>query len=365
MSKLHDLTLVTLSYKRPAYLTRSLQYWSGRGPKIIALDGSPEPIERSALEGLACNVSYKHAPVSFMKRLEMTQSMLDTPYVALLADDDFYLPSAVEASIEFLEKNSDYSACICRPAGFGYESTVGVFGVSGVYDDMNNDYRVVSDAPGERMREHMGRYMPSTMYAVLRSKNWSKTIEACVKKEFPVFAMAELQMELSTAYLGKSAVLPILGWLKSTELEQTQGPDISLLRTNEFQDLWSLESCNSDFRSEFIETMADVLQKVDQRSHSDVARDIEATMDDYVAWLDKYYGKTIPFRGARDFLKRILPASVQDQLRTLRLTYTKRKRKSLNALVSQIMDSGTYVNTKELEEIILFVKRFHAHENID
>ena len=365
LAPLEHLTLVIMSYKRPMYLARSLRYWNNRGPRVIAFDGSPNPIDSSALEGLTSNLSYHHAPISYRARLELVESELRTPYVALLADDDFYLPSGLEASIRHLEENADYAACIGRPIGFGYELMSGVFGVTGVYGDMNNNYRIVSETPGLRMREHMGRYMPSTMYAVLRATNWKKTVEAYIKKEFPVFCIVELQMELATAYHGKSAVLPILSWLKSTELEQTVSAEISLQRVNEFHDFWRSDE---RFPSSFVRVMADVLRDIDQRPVQVVASEIRVAMDAYVAWCDSYFRNAISFFDAREFLKRVLPhaltSAITRYLRTMRLKRADNQKKtSLIAMGRQLTDTGTSVDMHELQEIIAFIHSFHDVQN--
>jgi glycosyltransferase domain-containing protein len=347
------------------YLARSLRYWSHRGPRIVAFDGSPDPINPSALDGLDGNVSYHHAPVSYKSRLEMVQSELKTPYVALLADDDFYLPSGLAASIAFLERHPDYSACIGRPVAFGYDPTSGVFGVPGVYSDMYNDYRIVSETPALRMREHMGRYMPSTMYAVMRAANWRETIDAYIRKEFPVFCIVELQIELAIAYQGKSAVLPVLSWLKSTELEQIGGPEISLRRVNEFHDLWPEGGGDPHFRSAFISTMADSLRDIDQRPKQVVAREIEAAMDAYVEWCHSYFRKTVSFYSMREYLKRVLPGKLKDAttkyLRAMRLRRTRNQSKpSLIAMGRQLMENGTFVDMNELQEISALIHEFHG-----
>jgi glycosyltransferase domain-containing protein len=365
IASLNDLSLVMLTYKRPAYVARNLRFWSGRGPRIIVIDGSPDAIDPSALQGLSGDVSYHHAPVSYRARLDLVESKLTTPYVALLADDDFYLPSGLAASIEFMEVHPDYAACIGRPLGFGYNSTAGVFGVAGVYSDMYKDYRVVAETPGLRMLEHMGRYMPSTIYAVLRSANWRAALGGYIRKEFPVFAIGELQIELAIAYLGKSAVLPVLSWLKSTELEQIEGPEISLRRVDEFHDLWPKGVGDPGFRSAFVSTMADALSDIDQRPNQVVAGEIEAAMDAYVDWCGAYFRSTISFFDAREYLKRVLPgnlsAAITRYLRAMRQRRAEKEKKpGLIAMGGQLRETGTSVNMSELEEISAFIHDFHA-----
>lgn len=371
MSYLNKLTLVIPSYNRPKYLLRSLQYWSNKAPRILVFDASPEPIDRSTLDRLGDNVIYTHAPVSFKERFKMVGSKLKTPYVALLADDDFYLPSALDESIEYLEKHADYSACIGRPIGFRYDAKAGVVGIPGVYGDMNNDYGVFASEPGQRMLEHMGRYMPSTIYAVLRTTNWEKTIEGYIKKEFPGYALVELQMEMTTAYLGKSVVLPALGWLKSTELEQMSGPDLSLQRVNnkEFHEMWPGVTDAASFRAEFITFMADLLSQLDQRPQEIVAKEVEVTMDAYVAWCYSYFRKATSFYGLREYLKCALPVGIVNlitlHLRSYRLRRdAKQKKQSLMALAEHMKERGTRVNMAELQEISDLIQEFHRSQSV-
>lgn len=367
MENLSKLTLVIPSYNRQQYLARNLHYWSGKDVWVIALDGSPKRIGSDLLKGLDQNVSYFHLPSSLRERLWSVNNHLQTKYMALLADDDFYLPSGLKAAINFLEENPDYSACIGRPTGFGYDLGSGVFGIPGIYNDMNIDYNINSNSPGQRMVDHMGRYMPSTMYAVLRSKNWDKTIGAFVRREFPVFAMVELQMELSTSYIGKSMVLPILSWLKSTELEQISGPDPSLIRTIEFHDLWPNEGDATNFRAEFTSSMAEVLCDVDERPRAVVGSEIEAAMDAYVAWWYYYIRKYVPFYGAREYMKRVLPARVTNMitsyLRAHRLRLNaKQGKQGLLALGKQLKDNGIFVDMAELQDIVDYIQNFHLNQ---
>ena len=45
-------------------------------------------------------------PISFAERLAFSRSLIKTKFVVMLADDEIYLPSALNSSIKFLQKNS-------------------------------------------------------------------------------------------------------------------------------------------------------------------------------------------------------------------------------------------------------------------
>jgi len=46
----------------------------------------------------------------FMERISLSLDKVETPYVLIVADDDFFLPSGILRSLRFLEKNPDYMA---------------------------------------------------------------------------------------------------------------------------------------------------------------------------------------------------------------------------------------------------------------
>ncbi|MGY2498947.1 hypothetical protein, partial [Klebsiella pneumoniae] len=61
------------------------------------------------------DILYIHCPEygyqGFREKLERGVSLVDTPYMVFVADDDFVLHDALADSIEFLQANSDYGIC--------------------------------------------------------------------------------------------------------------------------------------------------------------------------------------------------------------------------------------------------------------
>lgn len=363
---LKELTLVIPSYNRQAYLLRSLKYWDGRGPQVYALDGSGQAISENAIKDFGENIHYLHLPLSYRERLNRARNIIRTRYVALLADDDFYLPSGLVAAIASLESDSSLVACVGRPLGFNYNKKNAVVGINGVYQDMYNDYIIDSEKPAMRIFDHMNRYMPSTMYAILRTEDWRKSLEAHVRHEFPIFSIIELQMELTISYLGKTKVIPFLSWLKSTELEQAAGPDISLLRTNEFHDWWPSPEYKQVFRDKFLEVTAEVFSEFDGRDRCVISKEIEVAMDAYVAWCERYFKKAVSFYRLREALKVCLPKIIVSVIthatrKMRRLQNSPESQRTLIECAKAVEKSGTSVNFHELNEIVALVADFHAN----
>ena len=110
-NSLAKLTLVVPTYNRHSYALRNMFYWSGRSVTVHVLDGSPTPISLPELSGLAQNIHYHHLPVSIFDRLRIATELISTDYCALMGDDEFFIPSALESCIAELDLYSDLVSC--------------------------------------------------------------------------------------------------------------------------------------------------------------------------------------------------------------------------------------------------------------
>jgi hypothetical protein len=100
-----------------------------------------------------------------------------TPFTALGADDDFFIPAGLDRAVQFLAEHSDYSVAHGDAVAFELESGA-VFGqVERVnrYDQRTNDRATAK----ERLAEHFSDY-PTTYYSVHRTEqlrqNFAKSV---------------------------------------------------------------------------------------------------------------------------------------------------------------------------------------------
>ena len=104
-----NLTIIIPSFNRPKDLKRQIPFWGSTDASVIILDGSDNPLLLD--ETLPENISYHHLPISLNERIAYSHSLIKTKFVVMLADDEIFLHSALNASIKFLENNPDYSSC--------------------------------------------------------------------------------------------------------------------------------------------------------------------------------------------------------------------------------------------------------------
>lgn len=251
VSLLPRLTLVMPTLNRRAYALRSMRYWSGRGVVVHVLDGSPQPICVAELENLGQNICYHHLPFSFVERLKESLAYIETDYVALCGDDEFYIPSGLNSCISELQHDSTLVSCMGRCLKFDFKQAEVVAWAD--YLAMEN-YAVLGDDPVERMVSHMNPYTCSTIYSVVRTPVWKRAFSTFIQKEFSAYAIGELQIELAICYQGKSKVIPELTWLRSAEAEPTRGTDPSLVPEKTFTNWWKSPEMEFE-RAEFLRIM--------------------------------------------------------------------------------------------------------------
>ena len=172
MSLLSKLTLVIPTYNRPRYALRNMRYWSGSEVTVHVLDGGEQPIPVEEMAGLAANVNYHHMPIPMPSwaPLRKASDLVQTEYVAMLGDDELYLPDALEACIQELESDESLVACSGRCLGFQLISKQ-ILGYP-VFTEWEN-YSVPQDDPISRMIHHMNTYTLSTIYSVVRTPVWN------------------------------------------------------------------------------------------------------------------------------------------------------------------------------------------------
>ena len=265
-----NLTIIIPSFQRQQYVKRQIEYWSRFNVRIEILDGSPNSIFEKSEKTIG-SIRYWHLPVSIEERLKFSVGLVDTEYAALLSDDEFFIPSACDSCIQFLEMNPDFGSCKGQALGFYWDKIV----VSkNIYRGLHG-YKVVADKGEERMIEHMCNYEMATLWSVQRSKVFKAALSALGEGSiYSTAAAGEAQISLVSAFLGKVKVFDELMWLRSFENENIWWSygDLSL------KDWWLDDRFGLEHKS-FIRSICDGIQFVCSSPPEDVL--IKEAMDRY------------------------------------------------------------------------------------
>lgn len=215
MKNLSDLTIIIPSYNRQKYLLRQLEFWKNIEVKVLVLDGTEIACSKLS-EYNSPDIKVIHIPETIEKRLGLAAQMIDTKYAAMISDDEFFIPSALDSIIQFLNKNLSYAACKGRAIGFNTDSKYQTLGQM-AYEDLK-DYDLNSESSTERLINHMSPYVMASLWAVHRSEVLITCLDFISRtRTYSTAAAVEVQISMITAWHGKIRVLNELMWLRSYE----------------------------------------------------------------------------------------------------------------------------------------------------
>lgn len=170
------LTLVIPSRNRAEYLNRALEYLLERGftGRVVVVDSSDDGDKwlgdlSRRFQGrldLQCHGYPPDMPV--LDKVRAGIALVDSPYVALSADDDFVVPSALYAGTRFLDEHPTWSAA----HGCAFTFTVRDGEVRGELGDVW-DYpqkTIEGDSGSIRLLDHLTEYT-TTWYSVRRTSD--------------------------------------------------------------------------------------------------------------------------------------------------------------------------------------------------
>lgn len=273
------LTLVIPTYERQDFVLRLMNFWADKGPNLIVLDGSSRPIEPAKLDTFGSQVQYLHRPVGLYQRLLEALDLVQTEFVALAGDDEFYLPSAVNECIKELDYDGGLIACCGLAVGYGLKNA-NVYGIKKYGRLMG--YSIQSKSAKDRIKHHMSNYLPSLVYSISRTKPWKISWRNILTKEFAFYASGEIQFEICMAYAGRSKVLKHLMWIRAHNINKPiRGTDPSLDSKKRVVHWWKNKE-NKDQHIEFVAIMSAAFKELLPCEDNNRKSHVVAGLEEYI-----------------------------------------------------------------------------------
>ncbi|KKW19659.1 MAG: hypothetical protein UY63_C0008G0019 [Parcubacteria group bacterium GW2011_GWA2_51_10] len=216
-----DCTYVIPTYNRIGCLARHLRYLkrqNWKAPILIADSSLPEKVRENAaiIKEFKDALDISHLVLSdrtaVYTKLGKALQEVRTPFVALCADDDFLVPSAIEAATLFLRDHSDYSAACGRTVVFFPDS-----------EKLHIAPRrsITQDDPAERLTELLRDFM-GILWGIYRTPDCIAAIsgaEAHATQSFEggmAYRFPELYAGCILALRGKIVMIPRLLSVRET-----------------------------------------------------------------------------------------------------------------------------------------------------
>jgi hypothetical protein len=154
-------------------------------------------------------------------RLSIAREIVGTKYSVLLGDDEFFIPTAMESAVQFLDSHPDYIACGGQCIGFS-KLTTGEIEYRLRYPKFKN-FDLNMNSGTQRVISHFANYSPAHIYAIMRTSVWKRAMLPATQVDFAAYGSLELAFEFIASSMGKCKMTSSLYWFRSRE----NGPNLS------------------------------------------------------------------------------------------------------------------------------------------
>ncbi|MDA7697755.1 TIGR00180 family glycosyltransferase [Candidatus Pelagibacter sp.] len=275
---LKKLTIIIPTYKRQKFALRAMKYWSGKAVRVIIVDGSKKPINDKHLNQLKPNIRYVHNPVKLYKRLFATINLINTQYVMLGCDDEFYIPSALSKCINRLSQ--DPKLVTCTGLAFKFEWNGKSVVAYDIYSKLINR-NLNNPDPMIRLKTHFSDYVPLHMYGVTQSSLWKIAAKAIFSKEYSFFAAGEIQIEFLLLFAGKSLVIPEILWMRSGEALPQRGDSPSMITSKTLLKWWFNKKYRAE-KKDFLSRMELTCKKINKKKRDKFIVNTQSILEDHI-----------------------------------------------------------------------------------
>jgi glycosyltransferase domain-containing protein len=345
---LDKLTILILSYNRHKYLKRTINYWSNYNIKLVILDGSDKKLEDKYIKSK--NIKYIHNKKGLYDRLLSSAHLIDTEYMILGGDDEFYLPSALCSCVKFLLKDKTYYSCGGLAIGF---RTMGknLVGLA-QYPKLKN-LHLYHDSAIYRIHNHFSNYVPAHIYSVMRSVKWNIICSNIFKKKYNFKSSEELQFEFLVMVSGKSKIIPKLMWLRNLEVPPADGEAAisKQIRINK----WWLEKKFQNEKLDFLKTMLKACNELASNQETKFNEDIISKI--FKNYIDREKEKS-PVDDLFRVINKLIPIKIKNFIKFFLGIY---KRSLINEAIS-LEAQDIYVNYKELDFAISILEEYQNND---
>jgi glycosyltransferase domain-containing protein len=212
----NKLTIIIATYNRQSEVLKKIEFWKKYNFNIIIIDGSKKKF-KFKFKSKNGNIRHYHKDeFQYNKRIIHIANKIKTKYVKLESDDDYFLPSTLIKSINFLEKEKSFSA---------------VFGKCGIYSSFKNKVyintifshhkSIIDSSSADRLRKFFSNYSPALYYSVMRKEVFLKNIKVLKSSIFHYGSeyekFAEIHLPISICLNGKIKVLNDMFWIRKDD----------------------------------------------------------------------------------------------------------------------------------------------------
>ena len=210
------LSIIIPTHNRPKYLKRILSYYSDYqiAYNIIVADSSSDEVKKvnEKTISLFTNKSISHlsnypSTIEPLYKIADAVNHVNTEYCVFCADDDFITPNGINQSVDFLEKNPDFT--VAHGYYIYFCLKIGEEGKEQFYSTPPYPHESILFPDAEaRLNYHLSNYQP-TFYGVHRTSLLKMVFKEALKFTRD-YRFGELLPSMLTLIYGKMKCLDVL-----------------------------------------------------------------------------------------------------------------------------------------------------------
>lgn len=214
MDALRRLTIVIPTINRPKFVKRQIQFWSGLPAKVVIIDGSAAACDYQGKE-LPANILYVHSAIDFQSRMLASIAHIDTEFVAVLGDDDFFSPAGLRACIARLDADSSIIGCVGRSIRFTFQDGRVL---AEQRDPQSTEFppSVVSGIERLYATYHPGK-IGALLYGVYRVEPWKDVVQTTYSVSYRTAYIYDTIIRVLLTYRSAIGLAETVTWYCSAE----------------------------------------------------------------------------------------------------------------------------------------------------
>ena len=268
MGLLKELTIIIPVSNKKTFLVRNMNFWSQYEATLFVLDGGKCKIDDSIISKVGDNIRYYYLPISLNDQLLTIGKLITTKYVILLDEEDFFLPSGLEACINEIE-NSDIGSCSGRSLVCSKKNN----SVNAYFPESPNicfdGYYLTDESAISRLKTHtyMYSYLCSTLNSVIKKEFFLNNIDSFKYAPPLVQRSSHFAFEMLSSFQSKSKVINSLTLIKSNDMSNIF-EDYALQESIKIPlQYWLIDNFFTKERNSFIFNLVKNLKKINPHAN--------------------------------------------------------------------------------------------------
>jgi glycosyltransferase domain-containing protein len=208
-----SLTVVLPTRNRPQLCAAHLRFFRdcGLAHPIVVADSS-DPAQAEAVRAACAGIAYYrpfHSDIAVGEKFLAAARSIETPFIAMVPDDDISFPHAIDAALAYLQQNENYVVAQGYVLAFAtHKNDLDIYKVHWFAPS------IADDDPLHRLHHLLLRYQPS-FWAVFRRMAFVSAMGTARATQGAIFR--EVAFMNSLVLQGKIARLPLVHMLRGAE----------------------------------------------------------------------------------------------------------------------------------------------------